>query len=55
MGCRSISNIEFDQLIRPRARSQSHNPQWPLFSATSMRKPSWSHFCAMSRARFACH
>ena len=30
-------HIEFDQKMRPRARSQSHRPQRPRFSAVSMR------------------
>ncbi|MGC4095622.1 MAG: hypothetical protein QM706_00755 [Nitrospira sp.] len=32
-----ISNIECDQKMRPRARSQSHSPQRPRLSAVSMR------------------
>ena len=50
----SIVNIDCDQKIRPRDRSQSHNPQRPRLSAVSMRPRTASLMRSPSRARVDC-
>ena len=49
-----MSNIECDQKMRPRAMSQSHNPQRPRFKAVSMRPRTASKTMSASRARVDC-
>ncbi|MET4792264.1 hypothetical protein ABIF64_004442 [Bradyrhizobium japonicum] len=50
----SIENIDCDQKIRPRDRSQSHRPQRPRLSAVSMRPRTASLMRSPSRARVDC-
>ena len=50
----SIVNIDCDQKIRPRDRSQSHNPQRPRLSAVSIRPRTASLMRSPSRARVDC-
>ena len=50
----SIVNIDCDQNIRPRDRSQSHNPQRPRLSAVSIRPRTASLMRSPSRARVDC-
>ena len=50
----SIVNIDCDQKMRPRDRSQSHNPQRPRLSAVSMRPRTVSLMRSPSRARVDC-
>ena len=47
-------NIDCDQKIRPRDRSQSHRPQRPRLSAVSMRPRTASLIRSPSRARVDC-
>ncbi len=47
-------NIDCDQKIRPRDRSQSHNPQRPRLSAVSIRPRTASLIRSPSRARVDC-
>ena len=47
-------NIDCDQKMRPRDRSQSHSPQRPRFSAVSMRPRTASLMASPSRARVDC-
>ena len=47
-------NIDCDQKIRPRDRSQSHNPQRPRLSAVSIRPRTASLMRSPSRARVDC-
>ena len=47
-------NIDCDQKIRPRERSQSHRPQRPRLSAVSMRPRTASLIRSPSRARVDC-
>ncbi len=47
-------NIDCDQKIRPRDRSQSHSPQRPRLSAVSMRPRTASLMRSPSRARVDC-
>ena len=47
-------NIDCDQKILPRDRSQSHNPQRPRLSAVSMRPRTASLMRSPSRARVDC-
>src|SRR2546429_604394 len=50
----SMGNIDCDQKIRPRDRSQSHRPQRPRLSAVSMRPRTASLMRSPSRARVDC-
>ena len=50
----SMVNIDCDQKIRPRDRSQSHNPQRPRLSAVSIRPRTASLMRSPSRARVDC-
>src|ERR1700722_13897131 len=50
----SIVNIDCDQKILPRDRSQSHNPQRPRLSAVSIRPRTASLIRSPSRARVDC-
>ena len=47
-------NIDCDQKILPRDRSQSHNPQRPRLSAVSIRPRTASLMRSPSRARVDC-
>ena len=47
-------NIDCDQKIRPRDRSQSHRPQRPRLSAVSIRPRTASLIRSPSRARVDC-
>ncbi len=49
-----MSNIDFDQKIRPRAMSQSHRPQRPRSSALSSRSVATDSVRSASAARAAC-
>ena len=50
----SIVNIDADQKILPRERSQSHKPQRPRLSAVSIRPRTASLMRSPSRARVDC-
>ena len=50
----SIENIDCDQKMRPRDRSQSHSPQRPRLSAVSIRPRTASLIRSPSRARVDC-
>ena len=50
----SMVNIDCDQKMRPRDRSQSHNPQRPRLSAVSIRPRTASLIRSPSRARVDC-
>ena len=50
----SMVNIDCDQKMRPRDRSQSHRPQRPRLSAVSMRPRTASLMRSPSRARVDC-
>src|ERR1700750_2667562 len=49
-----MGNIDCDQKIRPRDRSQSHRPQRPRLCAVSMRPRTASVMKEPSRARVDC-